>query len=114
MARVRAAVASVNAPGKALAVAIFGAFLGLTPSPAARADATVACPFNGKQVQTVVTNSKDGPRSCNAVCVWRYGDIALRGLGGAMLQSGETKTVYHIVAPYPIDAVVGSDINCNR
>jgi len=114
MVRAHTALASTNAFRNALGVAILGALLSLAPSPAARADATVACPFNGKQVQTVVTNSKDGPRSCNAVCVWRYGDIALRGLGGAMLQSGETKTVYHIVAPYPIDAVVGSDINCNR
>lgn len=86
----------------------------LLAAPALHAAATVTCPFNGKQVQTVVANTKDAPRSCNAVCVWRYGDIALRGEGGAMLQPGESKTIYHTIAPVPIDALVGSDINCNR
>ena len=107
MQRARAIIVCIGAAA--------GVLTGVPLGPrSAHADATVTCPFQGKQVQTVIANTKDAPRSCNAVCVWRYGDIALRGAGGAVLQSGESKTVYHTIAPYPIDALVGSDINCNR
>jgi hypothetical protein len=107
MRRTRAIIVGIGAAGIVLSGVLAGA-------RTAQADATVTCPFQGKQVQTVIANTKDAPRSCNAVCVWRYGDIALRGAGGAMLQSGESKSVYHSIAPYPIDALLGSDINCNR
>lgn len=98
---------------RVVAVFLAGA-LGVGAAAPADAAATVACRYNGKNVQAVVTNSKDGPRSCNAACVWRYGNVAYRGTGGAVLEDGETKTVYNSVAPYKIDGVVASDIQCNR
>jgi hypothetical protein len=87
---------------------------GLVVAGPAAADATVTCRYDGKKVQTIISNSKDGPRSCNAVCVWHYRNIPFRGVGGAMLDNGETKAVFNATAPYTIDGVVGSDINCNR
>ena len=98
---------------RAVVVLLASALAAVTAAPADAA-ATVACRFKGKNVQAVITNSKDGPRSCNAACVWRYGSVAYKGMGGAQLEDGETKTVYNSVAPYTIDGVVASDISCNR
>jgi hypothetical protein len=97
---------------KALAaLVLLGAMLAATELEAA---ATVSCDFRGKTVQVVIVNSKDSPRSCNAMCVWRYGNVAFRGAGGAILANGETRTVYNSSAPSAIDGVVTSDITCNR
>ncbi len=97
---------------KPLAAAAFLAALVIATS--AEAAATLTCPYQGKQVQVVITNSKDGPRSCNAVCVWSYAKVPLRGQGGAALESGESKSVYHSTAPVNVDGLVTSDLNCNR
>ncbi len=88
----------------------------LLAAGASHAAATVSCPFQGKVVRVVIANSKDIPRSCNAVCVWAYANaqVALRGAGGAALELGESRTVYNSVAPYPVNGVVTSEINCNR
>ena len=83
-------------------------------SGTAHADATVACTFNGKAVQAIITNSKDGPRSCNATCVWSYNNVLYRGAGGAVLGAGESKTIYNNTAPMKIDGVAASGITCNR
>jgi hypothetical protein len=80
----------------------------------AAADATLTCDFKGRTVRAIIANSKDGPRSCNASCVWYYGRISYRGTGGAALDSGETKTVYNSIAPVKIDGLATSDLNCNR
>ncbi len=86
----------------------------LLAAAAAQAQPTVICKFHGKAVQTILINTKDGQRACNAVCVWRYGNVAFRGAGGALLQSGETQTVFNSTAPFDIEAVIGSDVSCNR
>ena len=88
----------------------------LLAAGAGHAAATVSCPFQGNAARVVITNSKDGPRSCNALCVWAYANaqVPLRGTGGAQLETGEAKTVYNSSAPYPINGVVTSEINCNR
>ena len=101
---------------KALAgVGFLGALVGtLLAATELEAAATVSCNFRGKTVQVVIANSKDGPRSCNAVCIWSYANVPLRGAGGALLETGETRTVYNSTAPYNIDGVVTSDIFCNR
>jgi hypothetical protein len=93
------------------------AMLVLATAPAsggARADATLACNFSGKSVQALVTNSNDGPRSCNAVCTWRYANVPFRGTGGAQLEAGEAKTAYRGTAPYPITSVYSKDLTCDR
>ena len=96
------------------AMGLLAILMGLATVGPAAAGATVSCPYSGKKVQVIITNSKDGPRSCNAECVWRYGNVAYKGAGGAMLETGEAKTAYNSIAPYPIQGVVTSDINCNR
>jgi hypothetical protein len=101
---------------KALAaVSVLGAFIAaLLAATELQAAATVACPFQGKTVQVVIANTKDGPRSCNAVCIWSYTNVPLRGAGGAMLETGETRTVFNNTAPFKIDGLVTSEIVCNR
>jgi len=82
----------------------------LTPKEAA----TVTCPFDGRAVRTVIANPRDKARSCNATCIWRYGQVLYRGAGGAMLAAGESKTVYNALAPVKIDAAVQSGISCDK
>jgi hypothetical protein len=80
----------------------------------ARAEATLACNFKGKNVQVLITNSKDGPRSCNAECVWRATNVPFRGTGGAQLEAGEAKTAYHGQAPMPVTSVYSHSLTCDR
>ncbi|MBV8167715.1 MAG: hypothetical protein JO021_13045 [Alphaproteobacteria bacterium] len=80
----------------------------------ARADATLACNFKGKNVQVLITNSKDGPRSCNAECVWRATNIPFRGTGGAQLDAGEAKTAFRGQAPMPVTSVYSHSLTCDR
>jgi hypothetical protein len=96
------------------AVAALLILLSAAAAGTAIADATVACNFNGKAVQAIIVNSKDGPRSCNATCVWSYANMLYRGAGGAILGAGESKTIYNNVAPMKIDGVAASGITCNR
>ena len=94
-------------------VVVPGASLVSAPN-GALADATLACNFQGKNVQVLITNSKDTARSCNAVCTWRYANVPFRGTGGAQLEPGETKTAYRGTAPYPITSVYSKDLTCDR
>ena len=87
--------------------------LALAPG-GAWADATLACNFSGKNVQALITNSKDGPRACNAVCTWRYANVPFRGTGGAQLEPGEAKTAYKGTAPYPVTSVYSQNLTCDR
>jgi hypothetical protein len=74
----------------------------------------LVCDFSGRTVKAIITNSKDGPRSCNAWCVWYYGGVTYRGNGGAALDSGESKAVYNSIAPVKIDGLAAKDLQCNR
>ena len=99
-------------------VVVLGVAGALIAPHAVSASATVSCPFQGNTVRVVIANDKEGPRSCNATCVWAYPSgnlsVPMRGAGGAMLQIGESKTVYNANAPNKIDGLVTSDITCNR
>lgn len=93
------------------------ALLGASPlagATHAEAAATLACNFKGKTVQVLITNSNDTPRSCNAVCTWKYAAGSFRGVGGAILQSGEAKSVFSSIAPDVIESLQAADIKCNR
>jgi hypothetical protein len=80
----------------------------------AQAEATLACNFKGKNVQALITNSKDGPRSCNAVCTWRTASAPFRGTGGAQLGPSESKSAYNGTAPQPIISLYSKDLTCDR
>ena len=86
----------------------------LSGATQANADATLSCVFRGKTVQVVIANTKDGPRACNAVCIWRYPGGLFRGLGGAALEGGESKSAFNGTAPAPVEAVHSSNLSCNR
>src|SRR5262249_46244301 len=78
------------------------------------AEATLQCNFKGKNVQALITNSKDGPRSCNAECVWRATNVPFRGTGGAQLGPGESQTAYRGQAPLPVTSVYSHSLTCDR
>lgn len=80
----------------------------------ARAEATLACNFQGKNVQVLITNSKDGARSCNAECVWRATNVPFRGTGGAQLEAGESKTAFRGQAPQPVTSLYSKNLTCDR
>jgi len=80
----------------------------------AHAEATLTCNFQGKNVQVLITNSKDGPRSCNAECVWRATNVPFRGIGGAQLEAGEAKTAYRGQAPGPVTSLYSKNLTCDR
>jgi hypothetical protein len=84
------------------------------PSGPSQTSATVTCPFDGRAVRTIIANPRDHARSCNATCIWRYGQVLFRGAGGAQLGPGDSKTVYNALAPVAIDAAVQSGITCDK
>ena len=80
----------------------------------AQAAATLQCKYNGRNVQALITNAKDGPRSCTAECVWYYANIPFTGTGGAQLEAGEAKTAYRGTSPRVIERVYSQKLNCDR
>jgi hypothetical protein len=86
----------------------------LVSTNGARAEATLQCKFSGRNVQALITNSKDGPRACTAECEWRYANIPFTGSGGAQLEAGEAKTAYRGTAPRIIERVYSQKLNCDR